>query len=147
MPSGHFKPEKAAFSGKSSDHSGCESHNSSEERHAAKSNRFPRSNPRWNNPKVPSSMQLLATQALKPAALDCFDKLLMGGRRAGKGRFWIFAWSEVCLWVHLYILNNRTNKPSKPSDWISYSLKSILNIQSKSNTPNKRQEMIKTEWC
>ena len=27
-------------------------------------------------------MQLLATQALKPAALDCFDKLLMGGKGA-----------------------------------------------------------------
>ena len=39
----------------------------------------------------------------------------MEGRRAGKGRFWIFSWSEVCLWVHLCILNNRTNKPSKPS--------------------------------
>ena len=30
--------------------------------------------------------------------------------RVGKGRFWIFSWSDVCLRVHLYyILNDRTN--------------------------------------
>ena len=32
-------------------------------------------------------MQLLATQALKPAALDCFDKLLMEGWERGVSEY------------------------------------------------------------